>query len=54
MIVFLFIAVVYMEKSQDAIEKVIYITEDFENTEKSLYEELMKEFKNRLNGLKRK
>ena len=48
MVIFLFIAVVYMYEIKDVIQGVIYITEGFEDTEESLYHELMREFKNDL------
>ena len=48
MVIFLFIAVAYMYEIKDIFQGVIYITEGFEDTEESLYKELMKEFKNDL------
>ena len=48
MVIFLFIAVAYMYEIKDVIQGVIYITEGFEDTEESLYHELMREFKNDL------
>ena len=48
MVIFLFIAVAYMYEIKDIFQGVIYVTEGFEDTEKSLYKELMKEFKNDL------
>ena len=45
MVIFLFIAVAYMVENFEIIDKVIYITEGFQDTEESLYRELMKEFK---------
>ncbi len=48
MIIFVLIAVVFMAEMKLILEEVIYVTEGFQDTEKSLYNELMKEFKNDL------
>ena len=48
MIIFLFIAIAYMTEMKSMIDKVIYVTEGYQDTEESLYNELMKEFKNDL------
>lgn len=48
MVIFLFIAIAYMYEIQDIMQGVIYITEGFEDTEKSLFNELNREFKNDL------
>ena len=45
MIVFMFIAIAYMFEMKQVINAVIYITEGFQDTEHSLYQELNKEFK---------
>ena len=46
MLIFLFISIIYLKDNTDKINKLVIITEDFEDTEKSLYEKLDKEFKN--------
>ena len=51
MVIFLFIAIAYMYEIQDIMQGVIYITEGFEDTEKSLFNELNREFKNDLENL---
>ena len=43
MIIFVLIAVVFMAEMKLILEEVIYVTEGFQDTEKSLYNELMKE-----------
>ena len=48
MIIFLFIAIAYMTEMKSIIDKVIYVTEGYQDTEESLYNELMKEFKDDL------
>jgi len=48
MVIFLFIAVAYMYEIKEVINGVIYITDGFQDTEQSLYNELMKEFKDDL------
>ena len=48
MVIFAFIAVVFLAEIKLVLDKVIYVTEGFKDTEQSLYNELMKEFKNDL------
>ena len=48
MVIFLFIAIAYMAEVKSIVDKVIYITEGYQDTEESLYHELMKEFKDDL------
>ena len=48
MIIFVLITVVFMSEMKMILDKVIYVTEGFKDTEQSLYNELMKEFKNDL------
>jgi outer membrane protein OmpA-like peptidoglycan-associated protein len=48
MIIFVFIALAYMHEIKDIMNGVIYITEGFKDDERSLYNELHKEFKNDL------
>jgi len=48
MVIFMFIAIAYMYEIKDVINGVIYITEGYQDTEQSLYEELYKELKNDL------
>ena len=48
MVVFMFIAIAYMYEMKQVVNAVIYITEGFQDTEHSLYQELNKEFKNDL------
>ena len=48
MVIFAFIAVVFLAEMKLVLDKIIYVTEDFIDTEQSLYNELMKEFKNDL------
>ena len=45
MVVFMFIAIAYMYEMKEIVNGVIYITEGFQDTEHSLYQELNKEFK---------
>ena len=40
MVIFMFIAIAYMYEVKDVINGVIYITEGYQDTEHSLYEEL--------------
>ena len=48
MVIFAFVAVVFLAQMKLVLDKVIYVTEGFKDTEQSLYNELMKEFKNDL------
>lgn len=48
MVIFAFIAVVFLAEMKLVLDKIIYVTEGFKDTEQSLYNELMKEFKNDL------
>ncbi len=48
MVIFMFIALAYMHEIKTVMNGVIYITEGFKDDEKSLYNELHKEFKNDL------
>ena len=48
MVTFMFIAIAYMHEIKDIMNGIIYITEGFQDTEQSLYNELNKEFKNEL------
>jgi outer membrane protein OmpA-like peptidoglycan-associated protein len=45
MVVFMFIAIAYMYEMKEIVNGVVYITEGFQDTEQSLYNELDKEFK---------
>jgi len=45
MVIFMFIAIAYMYEMKEIVNGVIYITEGFQDTEHSLYQELNKEFK---------
>ena len=44
MVIFMFIAIAYMYEMKEIVNGVIYITEGFQDTEQSLYNELDKEF----------
>ena len=48
MVIFVFIAIAYMHEIKDVNNGIIYITEGFKDDERSLYNELHKEFKNDL------
>ena len=48
MIIFMFIAIAYMHEIREVNNGIIYITEGFQDKEKSLFNELNKEFKNDL------
>ncbi len=48
MVVFMFIALAYMHEIKEVNNGIIYITEGFQDTENSLYNQLNKEFKNDL------
>lgn len=48
MVIFAFVAVVFLAQMKLVLDKVIYVTEGFKDTEQSLYNELMKEFENDL------
>ena len=48
MVIFLFISIAYMREIKEVINSFIYVTEGFQDTEQSLYENLMEEFKNDL------
>ena len=48
MVIFMFIAIAYMYEIKDEMNGVIYITEGYQDTEHSLYQELYKELKNDL------
>ena len=46
MVIFLFISIAYMREIKGVINSFIYITDGFQDTEQSLYDNLMTEFKN--------
>ena len=48
MVIFLFISIAYMREIKEVINGFIYITDGFQDTEQSLYDNLMTEFKNDL------
>ena len=48
MVIFLFISIAYMREIKEVINSFIYITDGFQDTEQSLYDNLMTEFKNDL------
>ena len=48
MVIFLFISIAYMREIKEVITVIIEITDGFQDTEQSLYDELIKEFKNDL------